>query len=110
MDTIWAKKITTEPWREQFDVTAIKQNGELHRPPHPRPSPLAAPFSLWLLQPDMAIPTESAIAKTRDRLTLSGSDKSSWGTSFWFQIKVLLERESKQSRGEVSSKQSRGDI
>lgn len=53
-------------------------------------------------QSDMAVPTASTITKTRDRLKGSGSDKSEWVTSFGYQLKVLLQRQSRQSRGEVS--------
>lgn len=51
----------------------------------------------------MAVPTETTITKTRDRLKGSGSDKSEWVTSFGYQLKVLLQRQTRQSRGEVSS-------
>lgn len=50
----------------------------------------------------MAVPTSSTVTKTRDRLKGSGSDKSEWVTSFGYQLKVLLQRQSRQSRGEVS--------
>ena len=51
----------------------------------------------------MAVPTEHTIARTRGRLDGGGSDKSYWVTSFGYQMKVLLQRHTKQSRGEVSS-------
>lgn len=50
---------------------------------------------------EMELPTESTITRARDRLKGSGSDKAVWVTSFWYQLKVLLDRQSKQSRGEV---------
>ncbi|CAB1099125.1 ABC [Ectocarpus sp. CCAP 1310/34] len=53
------------------------------------------------LSSDMAVPTASTVTKTRDRLKGSGSDKSEWVTSFGYQLKVLLQRQSRQSRGEV---------
>lgn len=63
---------------------------------------LAFPNLPCLPQSDMAVPTAATVTKTRDRLKGSGSDKSEWVTSFAYQLKVLLQRQSRQSRGEVS--------
>lgn len=57
----------------------------------------------------MTIPTEASVAMTRDRLKGNGSDKSEWVTSFGYQLKVLLQRQSKQSRGEVRSHERQSD-
>eukprot|EP00752_Nemacystus_decipiens_P017531 g15711.t1 len=62
------------------------------------------------LASDMAIPTASTVTKTRDRLKGSGSDKSDWVTSFAYQLKVLLQRQSRQSRGEVFNSVNLGQI
>ncbi|CAM9153959.1 unnamed protein product [Scytosiphon promiscuus] len=59
---------------------------------------------------DMAVPTASTVTKTRDRLKGSGSDKSVWVTSFGYQLKVLLQRQSRQSRGEVFNSVNLGQI
>eukprot|EP00904_Undaria_pinnatifida_P003909 jgi/Undpi1/13519/HiC_scaffold_8.g03178.m1 len=59
---------------------------------------------------DMAVPTETTITKTRDRLKGSGSDKSEWVTSFGYQLKVLLQRQTRQSRGEVFNVVNLGQI
>lgn len=59
---------------------------------------------------DMAVPTKETITTTRDRLKGSGSDKSEWVTSFWYQLKVLLQRQSRQSRGEVFNAVNLGQI
>lgn len=60
-------------------------------------------------QSDMAVPTISTVTKTRDRLKGSGTDKSEWVTSFRYQLKVLLERQSRQSRGEVREHSKAGN-
>lgn len=57
----------------------------------------------------MAVPTASTVTKTRDRLKDSGSDKSVWVTSFGYQLKVLLQRQSRQSRGEVRRHRKKQD-
>eukprot|EP00903_Cladosiphon_okamuranus_P006188 g6085.t1 len=62
------------------------------------------------LASDMAVPTASTVTKTRDRLKGSGSDKSEWVTSFAYQLKVLLQRQSRQSRGEVFNSVNLGQI
>lgn len=92
-------------YRQTYDSTDLmsaRRHGGRHRPPLPLsflpPPPVVL---LMAVQPDMFVPTESTIAQTRDRLDGSGSDKSDWATSFGYQMKVLLQRQSKQSRGEV---------
>lgn len=50
---------------------------------------------------DMNEPTESTVDDARDRLKDNRPDGARWVTSFWYQLRVLLQRQSKQSRGEV---------
>eukprot|EP00904_Undaria_pinnatifida_P003908 jgi/Undpi1/13518/HiC_scaffold_8.g03177.m1 len=59
---------------------------------------------------DMDVPTEASITTSRNRLKGSGSDKSEWVTSFGYQLKVLMQRQSRQSRGEVFNAVNLGQI
>ncbi|CAN0344284.1 unnamed protein product, partial [Phaeothamnion confervicola] len=57
----------------------------------------------------MGLPTASSLEDASQRVPDSGGGQR-WVTSFWYQLRVLLDRQQKQSRGEIFNAVNVGQI